>query len=337
MKKRILYIGNALSHKGKTATGVDTLGVLLRNEGFQVITASSVSNKVLRLLDMVYHTLRYARTSNYVLIDAYSTSNYWYAYLVSRLCRLLSTPYIPILHGGNLPDRLFKSKRTSRALFGKAYKNVAPSGYMHSVFEKSGFNNLVTIPNSIEIDVYPFRERKSLSKKLLWVRSFSTIYNPLMALKVLKNLLQTYPEATLTMVGPKKDESYEECYAFAKAHKLPVTFTGLLSKEEWVTLAASHDIFISTTNFDNTPVSVIEAMALGLPVVSTNVGGMPFLIQDGTNGLLTPAREVQGFVNCVSQLLDDSSGAKRLAQNARTKAETFDWDPVKKRWYKLLS
>lgn len=289
------------------------------------------------MLDMLWTTLYNSPKTEIVLIDTYSTSNFWYAVLVGGLCQILKKPYIPILHGGNLPNRIKNSPTTSQFLFSGAMVNVAPSHYLLSEFKKAGFTNLTCIPNTLQLSKYPYVQRSVLRPKLLWVRSFSNIYNPLMALRVLQELQKQHPEATLTMVGPEKDESYEQCLAFAKAQQLPVTFKGLLSKEAWTALAASHDIFISTTNFDNTPVSVIEAMALGLPVVSTKVGGMPFLIEDGKDGLLAAPKEVLDFVNCVLRLLADNSLAQELAKNARKKAETFDWKSVKKHWDKVLS
>ena len=101
-----------------------------------------------------------------------------------------------------------------------------------------------------------------------------------MAVKVLQQLQKQYPSATLTMVGPDKDGSLQTTKDFAKSLGITVNFSGQLTKEEWWELASKHDIFINTTHFDNTPVSVMEAMALGLPVVSTNVGGIPYLLTD---------------------------------------------------------
>lgn len=337
MKKRILYIGNALSGSNVTQTSIENLTELFRDQGYVVHTASRIRNKIFRMLDMLWKTLVHAPKTDVVLIDTYSTTNFWYAVLIAGLCKLLQKAYIPILHGGNLPDRLKNSPKSSRFLFKTALVNVAPSHYLLSEFNKAGFKNLMHIPNAIEISIYPYLERPTIRPNLLWVRSFSSIYNPLMALQVLQELQKTHPNATLTMVGPEKDESYAECLAFAKAQQLPVQFTGLLAKEAWLELATSHDIFINTTNFDNTPVSVIEAMALGLPVVSTNVGGIPYLIEDGTNGLLSAPEEVKAFAGCVLRLLTEARFAQNLAKNARQKVETFDWDSVKKRWDKVLS
>ena len=335
-RKRILYIGNALTHKNVTVTTIDTLSASLRDEGYDVQVVSRIKNKIGRLWDMLRAVILYKKQVDMVLIDTYSTTNYWYAVWVAKLCRFYSISYIPILHGGNLPERIKKSTSSARKLFGKAYLNIAPSTYLLNAFQKQGFNNIRHIPNTIDLTQYPFIERTTIKPNLLWVRSFASIYNPLMALQVLQELQKKYPEATLTMVGPKKDDSFDSCIAFAKAHTLPVTFTGKLSKMEWVALGKEHDVFINTTDFDNTPISVIEGMALGLPVVSTNVGGIPFLIDDTVDGLLTPTKEVIPFANRIADLLETPSLVNKLSKNGREKAESFDWDQVKILWKDVL-
>jgi glycosyltransferase involved in cell wall biosynthesis len=126
------------------------------------------------------------------------------------------------------------------------------------------------------------------------------------------------------------------CKKLVLEHELPVTFTGKLEKMEWVALARDHDIFINTTNFDNMPVSVIEAMALGLPVISSNVGGLPYLIDHQTDGMLVPPNDAEAFVNSITQLSNQPELVKDLVTNARKKAERFDWEVVKQQWFRLL-
>ena len=158
-----------------------------------------------------------------------------------------------------------------------------------------------------------------------------------MAVEVLSLLIKKYPEAQLTMVGPDKDGSLERCKEYALSHNLPVTFTGKLSKDEWVKYSEESDIFINTTNFDNTPVSVIEAMALGLPVISTNVGGMPFLIENNKEGVLVEPNRPEMFVNAILKLLKSQKEANLIILKARDKVKTFDWSIVKELWNKELS
>jgi glycosyltransferase involved in cell wall biosynthesis len=337
LKKSILYIGNKLSAKGATASTIDTLGILLQEEGYIVYSASSVKNKFFRLLDMLLSTLKYSRKVSVVIIDTYSTQNFYYAAVVAQLCRILKIPYIPILHGGNLPNRLAKSPELSKKLFGKAKTNVSPSMYLIDAFEAKGYHNISYIPNSIEIDNYSFFLRKEIALKLLWVRSFAEIYNPLLAIEVVKKLKEKGAEVSLTMVGPEKDGSLEACRREVEINKLPVTFTGKLEKQQWIALSTSHDVFINTSNFDNTPVSLLEAAALGLPIVTTNVGGIPYLFDNNKTALLVPPNNIEEFTRALNELLSNASLVTSLTKKARKKVEELDWKKVKGAWLALLN
>ena len=336
MKKRLLYIGNQLSKHGYNKTSIETLGVFLEVEGYHVIFTSSKKNQWSRMLDMIRVTLLKARKVDYILIDTYSTSSFWYALVCSQIARVFKVKYVPILRGGDLPNRLKNNPKLCQMVFANAYKNVAPSGYLRQAFQKAGFINVIYIPNSIEIEKYKFKDRIEFAPKLLWVRAFATIYNPEMAVKVLQQLQEKHSSASLTMVGPDKDGSLQTTKAFAESIGVAVNFTGQLAKEDWWQLASEHDIFINTTHFDNTPISVMEAMALGLPVVSTNVGGIPYLLADKENALLVNDDDDQAMTEAVLDLLNDKVRANQLAKNARTFIELMDWQVVKQSWISLL-
>lgn len=335
--QNLIYIGNELSSRGGTPTSIDTLAPLLREEGFKVKTASSKKNKLLRLGDMLWLVYRNRKETDYVLLDTYSTQNFWYAYAVARLCQKLNLKYIPILHGGELSARLERTPKVSKRVFSEAFLNVAPSLYMKTIFQQAGFTNVKYLPNSIPLSDYAYLERQDPRPKLLWVRAFAEIYNPLLALKTLELLLPDYPNAELCMVGPKKDDSWKECIRYAKLHRLPVRFPGRLSKEEWKALSADFDIFLNTTNIDNTPISLIEAMALGLPVVSTNVGGLPYLISADIDGLLVPPNDPERMASAVKNILQDPQRSLERTKAARKKVEAFDWERVKVMWRGVLS
>jgi len=276
------------------------------------------------------------RNVSYILIDTYSTKAFWYAFICSQVARFRAIPYIPILHGGDLPKRLQNNPKLCSLIFTYAYKNVAPSNYLKSEFEKLGFENIIYIPNSIELEKYKFQLREKIEPKLLWVRAFAEIYNPKMAIKVLQELSKTYPNTTLTMVGPDKDGSMQTTKQLANELGLFVTFTGKLSKEKWWKLSQMHDVFINTTHFDNTPVSIIEAMALGLPIVSTNVGGIPFLLEHTTNALLVNDNDAEGMVKAIDTLLKNPMLVQNISKNARNTSENYDWQKVKLIWNDLM-
>ena len=117
-----------------------------------------------------------------------------------------------------------------------------------------------------------------------------------------------------------------------------IKITGLLSRKEWTELSEKYDIFINTTNVDNTPVSVIEAMALGLVVVTTNVGGIPFLLNDKHDSLFGPPNDKITMKKNIEYLLNNGGSMfQKLSLNARAKAESFNWNSIRQQWLTLLS
>jgi len=310
---------------------------MLRKEGYKVKTASTRNNKALRLAEMLGLIAKYKDSTDIVLIDTYGALNFYYAYLVGKTCELFHLQYIPILHGGNLPERLENSKKFSQSLFGNSKANIAPSKFLYDIFKSYGFENTQVIPNAIRTDKYPFKERKGFRPKLLWVRRFQKRYNPLMALKVLQILKKTYPNASLCMVGPEKDGTMASCKKLAKKYDLDVRFTGKLRKKHWAELSTNYDFFINTTSVDNTPISVIEAMSLGLAIMSTDVGGMPMLIKNNYDGILVPEEDEEAMVKEICEILENPEKGEKLCINAREKVESFDWNNIKDQWNEVLN
>ena len=335
--KNLLYIGNNLNHKKSNLSSIGVLGPLLEEEGYQVFYASSKINKIARLLDMLWTCFSLRKQIDLVLIDTYSTLNFYYALLVSQWCRVLGVPYIPSLNGGNLPHRLENNPKWCQLIFGYAKCSVSPSRYLQDSFKQAGYGNIHYIPNALILENYPYHYNRAKEVKLLWVRSFASIYNPALAVEILKTLKLEGMQASLCMVGPDSDGSLSRVKALAEEMEVTVTFTGKLTKKEWTALSRDYTVFINTTNFDNMPVSVIEAMALGLPVVSTNVGGMPYLIQHEKEGLLVPPNDVQAFVHAIKRLHSQPVFSKTLTFNARKKVEQFNWDIVRLKWHEVLS
>lgn len=334
----LLYLGNKLSKHGYTMTTIETLAPLLQSIGYRVISLSDKKSKMLRLLAMVWAVLKNRSTVRLVLIDTYSTLGFYYALAGSIISRLMNIPYIPLLHGGNLPERLDRSPRLCKMLFGHSKVNVSPSHFLKHKFLEHGFPTIY-IPNSIEIERYAFKKRETIKLNLLWVRSMHQIYNPEMAIKVVKQLLSEFDEVHLCMIGPDKDGSLDVCRKLVNELDLQnrVELTGGLSKEEWIAKSSNYDVFINTTTFDNMPVSVIEALALGFPVVSTNVGGLPWLLEHEEDALLVDSNDVEGMSNAIKRIYKDPQLALKMSLNARKKGESFDWTSVSQQWRKLIS
>ena len=112
---------------------------------------------------------------------------------------------------------------------------------------------------------------------------------------------------------------------------------GPSSKDEIPKRLDQGDVFLNTTRVDNTPVSVLEAMACGLCIISTKVGGIPYLLDDEHDALLVPTDDASEMAKAVQRLITEDGLADRLSSNARRKAEQFDWSHVLPKWEKVLT
>jgi glycosyltransferase involved in cell wall biosynthesis len=336
---RLLIVGNFLPGFELERYAGGALANKWEQSGGKVITTSHVRSRPLRLIDMLRTTYLRRRDYDVAHVTVFSGLAFFYAECVARLLSLMGKPCTLGLHGGNLPD--FASRHPARIarLFSRACLVVCPSGYLYEKL-KPLKPDMHLIPNAIDVSKYPLNLHHPAGARLLWLRAFHRIYNPMMAPAVLARLLETMPQAQLTMVGPdKRDGSYEATRRVANGLGVldRIKFAGPVPNESVAQVLSEHDIFLNTTNVDNTPVSVIEAMASGLPVVSTNVGGIPYLLEHGKTALLVKSGDSEGMAAAVKTVLTEPDVALRLRTNGRQLAESFDWGVVLPEWKRLLT
>ncbi len=337
-EKTILLLGNFLSYKGGNPHPIETLKTNLEISGFKVIHAKSFSNKYFRIFNRVIHLLINIKKVDIVSIDVYSGDAFGWAAISGKICKTFNKPYICVLHGGNLPRFSHTHRSKVTKLLSGAKRIVSPSHYLIDKLQTSSIQ-IELIPNAIDLSLFERHLRSKLEPRLFWLRAFHSAYNPQMAIRVLVLIKKKYPSACLTMAGPDKGEmgNCKKLAAEMGVNK-QVIFPGKITKSQINKIAKEHDIFINTTNIDNTPLSVLEAMALGMPVVSTNVGGIPYLIQHGENGLLlSPGDSNEDeMAKNILKLISDKELATKLSIKGRKTAERFDWKQIFPLWEKLF-
>jgi glycosyltransferase involved in cell wall biosynthesis len=334
---KILYFGNRSGQRGKYPTVQDELTPLFEKD-YKIISVSDKRKVFTKALDMLITFFKHVWSADIVIIDTFSTNNFYFAMVIANLSRVFNKPYINFLHGGDLPNRLENSPFLSKITFKYAYKLVAPSNFMKTSFEKYGYNPIL-IPNMLRIENYPFKKKEFQAIRLFWLRSFRSHYNPILAVKILAQLRKEGIEADIIMVGPdSEDGSLKEVMAYVQSNNLEpyVKIPGLMSKAEWIKLSADRNILINTTNIDNTPISVIECMGLGLAIVSTEVGGIPFLLDNNKDALLVQPNDVIAMANAVKSLVQTPEISNKMVLNARKKVEGFDWEVVKHEWKSII-
>jgi len=332
----VLLVGNFLSALGGRRGVGEELGYRLREKGWPVLSTSSKPGRAARLLDMA--TTCWCTRDRYDVahVEVYSGNAFIWAETVCWSLRAAGRPYVLALHGGNLPVFACRWRRRVSRLLRSAVAVVAPSRYLLENM-RSYREDIVTIPNALDLSAYPFRPRTNPAPRLVWVRSFDRIYNPQLAIRALERLTLRFPQIHLTMVGPDKGElAATKALAQQLGVSGQVSFPGGVRKSEIPAWLDRADIFLNTTNIDNTPVSVMEAMACGLCVVTTNVGGIPYLLQHERDALIVSPDSAEEMAGNVTRLLEDPVLAASISQNGRSVVEPFDWAAILPKWEALL-
>ena len=332
----LLYLGNKLSRHGKAPSMMEAL--LPRFAQFiKVRSASDKNNQLLRGWDMLWSFAQHQGKCRCILIDVYSNLAFIYAFVFSILSWLFQKPYILFLHGGSLPGRYQHSTKVFSFILSKAKKIIAPSNYLAQYFTNLGFSVQV-IPNFIEIQNYPFDVRKKSNLKLLYIRGFGKPYNPLMTLSGVQLLVEKGYCPHLTMLGNADEAWYEAVINFIRENQLDnyVEVLPKMSREEWVALSRDYDIMISNPDIDNTPVSLIEGLALGLVIISTEVGGVPFLFPDEQVNFV-PKDDSAALANQLIALYNSPEQMEQMSNRGRLYAFQFDWSQVGKQWQDLFN
>lgn len=339
MPPRVLLIGNFLSGSFRARSVSEELAGRLAAAGWDVQTTSTRRARIPRLADFLATAWLRRGTYDVANVDVYSGAAFAWAEAVCAVLRTARKPYVLTLHGGNLP--LFMKKWPGRVerLLRPAAAVVAPSPYLLEHVRHLR-HDVELLPNALDLADYTFRERSRPSPRLIWLRSFHAIYNPALAPAAFARVAASHPDARLTMIGGDKgDGSLEEARGAAERSGVGerITIRGGVPKSEVPRQLQTGDIFLNTTNVDNTPVSVLEALACGLCVVSTSVGGIPYLLEDGVDALLVPPNDPDAMAHAVSRILTEPGLASSLSRAGRRTVEAFDWRPVLAKWQDLLS
>lgn len=285
---------------------------------------------VLNELTYVPRLLKELARADVVHIFSASYSSFLLAPLPAFVAaRLLGRPAILNYRSGQAPDHLARSK-IARLVLARVDKNVVPSSFLVDVFHEFGID-ATSIPNIVDLAMFGFRERDPLRPRVLSTRNFEALYNVTATIQAFKIVQQHWPDAALTLVGGGAHEPALRALV-AQLGLRHVTFAGLVPPDAIAAFYADSDIYVQTPNIDNMPTSVLEAFASGLPVVSTEAGGVPAIVTHGVTGLLAPVADYETVGHHVLRLLDQPDYARAMARAAYATCRSRTWPEVRGQW-----
>ncbi len=339
-KRKILIVGLFLSEKNRhltMRTAADQLAELLEANQIATITVSDKLNKYGRFADTVSVIYRKRKQYDIGIVPLYGgIMSYIWEALSSSFLKLLGKKVILIVHGGSIPERMKASPAKYLRSFKRADVVVSPSNFFKTVLLQYGIES-VLIENVVQLQEYQFHLKQIFRPRLFWMRTLEDIYNPEMAVRVAGILAKKYPDLKMVMAGYDRGmlAGLKELAAgLGIVDK--IEFPGYISQQQKNSYAGEFDIYVCTNRIDNAPVSFIEMMALGLPVVSVNIGGIPYLVQDGFNGLLVGLDDDQAMANAIESIISNNQLGKELAKNGLHFSKQFDAQPVVKKWKALF-
>jgi L-malate glycosyltransferase len=212
---------------------------------------------------------------------------------------------------------------------------ITPSNFLVGVFAKYGLAAR-SIPNIVDLAQFRFRGRSHPRPRFLHNRGLEPPYNVSCTLRAFAIIQQRHPDATLVIAhdGPLRKE-LEQLASDLKLRN--VNFVGRISRENIPRLYDEADIYISNPDIDNMPVSLLECYAAGLPIISTRVGGVPYILEDERTGLLVPPDDPQAIACAAFRLLEEPGLAERLARNGHQECAKYTPGAVANQWSELYS
>ncbi len=264
------------------------------------------------------------------------SASYW-SFLLSvvpaiRAARASGKRTILNYHSGEAADHLARWGPLVHPWLRRVDHIVVPSVFLRGVFARHGYEAQV-IPNVVELARFRHRERDPLGRRLLSVRNLEPHYRVENTIDAFGILRSRHRDATLTIAGYGTQES--RLRAMASGLGGAVRFRGRVERPEIPRLYEEHDVFLNSSVVDNQPISILEAFAAGLPVVSTGTGDISGMVRHGETGLIVPASDPASMARAVETLWERPEAARAMARRAWQEAAHYTWPQVREKWLRV--
>lgn len=244
------------------------------------------------------------------------------------LARLRGVAVLVNYRGGEAESFLQRQARWVRPTLRLARVLAVPSGFLRSVFARNGIDAEV-VPNIVDLARFAPARQRAPGQHLVVTRNLEEIYDIPTALRALAMIHGRYPAARLTVAGSGPELGSLQRLAQELGVAGAVRFTGRLDNDEIAALYRDADLLLNPSTVDNMPISLLEAMASGVPIVSTNVGGVPYLVEHERTALLVPARDAEAMAKAALRIFDDASLRGALVAAALQACRAYAWERVR--------
>lgn len=347
---KVGLVGPLPPPEGGMAVQCGQLARLLQNDGISVLLVQTNEpyrpwwiGRV-RLVRALFRLLPYLaalwRMAGRVqVVHVFANSGWaWHLFAAPAVwvARIRGVPVVVNYRGGDAASFLRHAPGWVKRTLAAADARVAPSGFLGEVFAHEGIDMRI-IPNVVDLDLFGGeRERhRAGAARVIVTRNLEPIYDIGTALNAFAMISARLPGALLTVAGegPERGRLEEQAVQMGIADR--VCFAGRLDRTAMAALYRQADLMLNPSTVDNMPNSILEAYAAGVPVVSTDAGGIPYMARHEETALLVPAKNPRAMAEAAARLLEDSALAHKLAQQGLREARRYTWSEIGGQWLDL--
>jgi glycosyltransferase involved in cell wall biosynthesis len=210
---------------------------------------------------------------------------------------------------------------------------VTPSEFLVDVFRRHGIPAR-SIFNVIDVSPFMFRRRSRLKPRIMTNRMLEPLYNVACVLRAFGRVQTKYPDASLIIAhhGFLRAQLEQTAQDLGLRN---VRFIGAVAMAAIPKLYDDADIYVMTPNIDNMPVTLLECMASGIPIVSTNAGGIPYVVTNEKTALLVEIDDDKAAAAQIIRLLEDPALVERLTEAGQLEVSKYRGEPVRRQWIEL--
>jgi glycosyltransferase involved in cell wall biosynthesis len=339
-QKKILLVGLFLTEQNKhriIRSSSDRLAELFTKNNIPVLTVSTKVDRLPRLSDTVKKMVKYRNEYDIAVIPLFGGLSLVLEHILTLVLKSLGKKIVLVVRGGAIPEKMKTQAKYYLPVLKRADVIVSPSRFSQSCFKSYGFD-CTLIENVVNLDNYTFNRKPTFRPHLFWMRTFEDVYNPEMAVRLAALLSKKYPDFKMVMAG------YDHgSLTLTKdlANELNVSdkieFKGYIENDAKNKYASDLDFYICTNRIDNAPVSFIEMMALGMPIITVNSGGIPYMVTHNENVLMVNLDDDQAMADCISSVIDQPAIGHRIVENAFQYSKQFGEEPVVKKWMDVFN
>jgi glycosyltransferase involved in cell wall biosynthesis len=256
----------------------------------------------------------------------------WHLFVVPAVWigRVRGVPVIVNYRGGEAEAFLERQAALIKLTLRRAFAVIVPSAFLEDVFGRFGVTTQI-VANIVDLSRFHPGPSRHAGRHVIVTRNLEDIYDIPTALRAFAEIRRTYADATLTVAGSGPGLADLQALSQALGIDAAVRFTGRLDNALIAELYRSADLVLNPSTIDNMPISLLEAMASGVPIVSTNVGGIPYLATNHRNALLVPKQDPAAMAAAGLRVFAEPGLAASLKQAGVECAAQYTWAQVRPR------